>query len=136
MDSRAQIALIERGLNRSNPSTRLPPSRSPRPSRSAIRAGELPTGTLLGNEMDFAKSLGFSRPTMRRAMEYLVDHGLIVRRQGIGTRVVQPKVHAASRTDGSLFDDLSRGHREQKTKVLITRSSTHRLRGDGEGPRE
>jgi len=116
MDSRAQIALIERGLNRSTPVPLY--FQIAKALESAIEAGELPTGTLLGNEMDFAKSLGLSRPTMRRAMEYLVDQGLIVRRQGIGTRVVQPKVRRHLELT-SLFDDLSRGHREPKTKVLI-----------------
>ena len=58
----------------------------------AIRSGALATGTLFQNEVDLAASLGLSRPTMRRAMQHLVDKGLVVRRRGIGTRVVQPKL--------------------------------------------
>jgi GntR family transcriptional regulator len=116
MDSRAQIALIERGLDRSTPIPLY--FQIAKAIESAIEAGELPAGTLLGSEMDFAKSLGLSRPTMRRAMEYLVDQGLIVRRQGIGTRVVQPKVRRHLELT-SLFDDLSRSQRKPTTKVLI-----------------
>ena len=44
---------------------------------NAINSGELPTGTLLQNEVDLAQSLGLSRPTMRRAMQHLVDKGLV-----------------------------------------------------------
>src|ERR1700754_77717 len=58
----------------------------------AITSGELPTGTLLQNEVDLAQSLGLSRPTMRRAMQHLVDKGLVTRRRGSGPRVVQPKL--------------------------------------------
>ena len=58
----------------------------------AIDSGALPPGTLLLNEIALADALKLSRPTMRRAMQTLVDKGLVVRRRGIGTRVVQPKM--------------------------------------------
>ena len=58
----------------------------------AIGSGEIPPGTLFSNEIHLADQLGLSRPTMRRAMRHLVDKGLVVRRRGIGTRVVQPEV--------------------------------------------
>jgi GntR family transcriptional regulator len=115
MDSHEQIALIGRALNRSTPIPLY--FQIAKALASAIEGGELPAGTLLGNEMDFAKSLGLSRPTMRRAMEYLVDQGLIVRRQGVGTRVVQPQVRRHLELT-SLFDDLCRSRREPRTKVL------------------
>ena len=51
-----------------------------------IESGELPMGTRLENEIDLADQLGLSRPTMRRAIEYLVGRGLLVRKRGIGTR--------------------------------------------------
>jgi hypothetical protein len=41
----------------------------------SIATGELPQGTLLDNEIVMAERLGVSRPTMRRAMEQLVDQG-------------------------------------------------------------
>ncbi|MCW2756646.1 MAG: transcriptional regulator, partial [Nocardioidaceae bacterium] len=58
----------------------------------AITSGTVPPGTLLSNEIQLADEMGLSRPTMRRAMQHLVDKGLVVRRRGIGTRVVQPTV--------------------------------------------
>ena len=57
-----------------------------------IESGELPMGTRLENETDLAGKLGLSRPTMRRAIEYLVDRGLLVRKRGIGTQVVHAKI--------------------------------------------
>ena len=83
----------------------------------AIHSGAVPTGTLFQNEVDLAASLGLSRPTMRRAMQHLVDKGLVVRRRGIGTRVVQPKLHRPLQLT-SLNDDLSRAGRKPTTEVL------------------
>lgn len=83
----------------------------------AIRTGKIPTGTLFQNEVDLAGSLGLSRPTMRRAMQHLVDKGLVVRRRGIGTRVVQPKLRRPLELT-SLYDDLARAGRAPSTEVL------------------
>ena len=83
----------------------------------AIEKGALPQGSLLDNEIRLADRLGVSRPTMRRAMELLVDKGLIVRRRGIGTRVVQPKVRRPLELT-SLYDDLAGSGQEPRTTVL------------------
>lgn len=82
-----------------------------------IASGALPPGTLFENEIQLADQLGVSRPTMRRAMQHLVDNGLIVRRRGIGTRVVQPKVRRALELT-SLFDDLAGSGQVPVTQVL------------------
>src|SRR3712207_9491502 len=47
----------------------------------AIGSGEIPPGTLFPNEILLADQIGLSRPTMRRAMQHLVDKGLVVRRR-------------------------------------------------------
>jgi GntR family transcriptional regulator len=83
----------------------------------SIAAGDLPQGTLLDNEIVLAERLGISRPTMRRAMEQLVDQGLIVRRRGIGTRVVQPKVRRPLELT-SLHDDLASTGQQPSSTVL------------------
>jgi GntR family transcriptional regulator len=83
----------------------------------SIADGALPQGSLLDNEIVMAERLGISRPTMRRAMEQLVDQGLIVRRRGIGTRVVQPKVRRPLELT-SLHDDLSSSGQQPATAVL------------------
>ncbi len=82
-----------------------------------IESGELPTGTRLENEIDLADRLGLSRPTMRRAIEYLVDRGLLVRKRGVGTQVVHAKVRRQVELT-SLYDDLAKAHREPSTRVI------------------
>jgi GntR family transcriptional regulator len=84
---------------------------------NAIQSGALPTGTLLQNEVELAQSLGLSRPTMRRAMQHLVDKGMVTRRRGIGTRVVQPKLRRPLELT-SLYDDLNRAGKKPTTEVL------------------
>jgi GntR family transcriptional regulator len=83
----------------------------------AIESGEIPNGSHFDNEIQLAESLGLSRPTMRAAMQHLVDKGLIVRRRGIGTRVVQPKVRRPMELT-SLYDDLARSGQAPRTSVL------------------
>lgn len=83
----------------------------------AIVSGAIPNGSRFDNEIQLAERLGLSRPTMRRAMEHLVDKGLIVRRRGIGTRVVQPKVRRPLELT-SLYEDLARAGQRPHTRVL------------------
>lgn len=83
----------------------------------AISSGTVPPGTLFENEIALADTMGVSRPTMRRAMEHLVDLGLIVRRRGIGTRVVQPKVRRPLELT-SFYDDLASSGQKPTTEVL------------------
>ncbi len=83
----------------------------------AIEDGKLPPGSRLDNELQLADDLGLSRPTMRKAMEYLVDQGLLIRRRGVGTTVVQPKVRRPIQLS-SLFDDLQATGRRPSTSVL------------------
>jgi DNA-binding GntR family transcriptional regulator len=83
----------------------------------AIETGEIEAGSRLDNEIDLADRLGLSRPTMRRAIQYLVDRGYLVRRRGVGTQVVHPKVRRPLQLT-SLYDDLSSGGKHPTTKVL------------------
>jgi GntR family transcriptional regulator len=83
----------------------------------AIVSGTIPPGTLLENEIQLADRMGLSRPTMRRAMQHLVDKGLIVRRRGIGTRVLHPMVRRPIGLT-SLFEDLAASGQEPVTDVL------------------
>jgi DNA-binding GntR family transcriptional regulator len=81
-----------------------------------IESGELATGTRLENEIDLADQLGLSRPTMRRAIQYLVDRGLLVRKRGVGTQVVHAKVRRQVELT-SLYDDLAKASRAPYTRV-------------------
>jgi GntR family transcriptional regulator len=83
----------------------------------AIETGELPPGTRLDGELALADQLGVSRPTLRRAIEYLVDRGYLVRRRAVGTQVVHPKVRRPVELT-SLYDDLTASRKDPRTKVL------------------
>jgi GntR family transcriptional regulator len=50
-------------------------------------------GELLPNEQQLAKRLGISRGTVRAGIDKLVTQGLLERRRGIGTRVVNHRVN-------------------------------------------
>src|SRR6266508_3556608 len=77
-----------------------------------IESGEMPPGHQLENEISLADQLGLSRPTMRQAIQRLVDKGLLVRK-----RVAHPPVRRQVELS-SLYDDLERTHRQPRTEVL------------------
>jgi DNA-binding GntR family transcriptional regulator len=85
---------------------------------AAIERGDLEPGDRLENEIGLADRWGLSRPTMRRAIEELVDKGLLVRRRGIGTQVVHGRVKRKIELT-SLFDDLARSGQQPGTEVLV-----------------
>ena len=84
---------------------------------TAIRTGDIPSGARLENEIAIGHRLGLSRPTVRRAIQELVDKGLLVRRRGIGTQVVQGQVTRQVELT-SLYEDLQTAHHQPGTRVL------------------
>ncbi|MET9365238.1 GntR family transcriptional regulator [Streptomyces sp. NPDC006632] len=84
---------------------------------AAIEKGTLTPGSLLGNEIDLAQRLGLSRPTVRQAIQALVDKGLLVRRRGVGTQVVHSQVKRPLELS-SLYDDLEAAGQKPATTVL------------------
>lgn len=83
----------------------------------AITTGQLGPGAKLPNEISLADQFGLSRPTMRRAIQELVDKGLLVRKRGVGTQVVHGEVSRPVELT-SLFDDLSRDGAAPRTTLL------------------
>lgn len=84
---------------------------------NAITGGQLQPGDPFENEIAVAERLRLSRPTVRRAIQELVDQGLLVRRRGLGTTVANRKVHRKFELT-SLYDDLQREGRHPRTTVL------------------
>lgn len=84
---------------------------------TAIEQGLLAPGSLLGNELELAARLGLSRPTVRQAIQSLVDKGLMVRRRGVGTQVVHSRIKRPLELS-SLYDDLEAAGRRPATRVL------------------
>jgi DNA-binding GntR family transcriptional regulator len=95
--------------------------------KQAIEDGTLKPGERLDNELDLTERLGVSRPTVRQAVQRLVEQGLVIRRRGLGTVVVAPRI-LRSVALTSLYDDLSANHRHPATTVLAARE----IEADGE----
>ncbi|HEY1622980.1 MAG TPA: GntR family transcriptional regulator [Streptosporangiaceae bacterium] len=85
--------------------------------KQAITEGTLKPGERLDNELDLTERLGVSRPTVRQAVQRLVDQGLVVRRRGVGTVVVAPRILRAVALT-SLYDDLAASGRQPASTVL------------------
>jgi DNA-binding GntR family transcriptional regulator len=85
--------------------------------RAAIDSGRLRPGEHLENELQLCERLGVSRPTVRQAIERLVQDGLIQRQRGVGTVVVSRRINRPLALT-SLFDDLQAGGRQPQTLVL------------------
>ena len=72
-----------------------------------ITAGTLKPGDVLPSESEMCKSFDISRSTVRQAVSMLEDEGLVVRKQGRGTYVAQPKVHRKTQNLYSFTSEIS-----------------------------
>ncbi|THA33399.1 GntR family transcriptional regulator [Streptomyces sp. A1277] len=90
--------------------------------QNLIEAGELPPGTKLSNEIVMADEFGLSRPTMRQAMQHLVNKGLLARKRGVGTQVVTNRIRRQVEFT-SLYEDLERDGRRPTTQVLTVETA-------------
>jgi GntR family transcriptional regulator len=87
--------------------------------KEAIQSGALEPGQRLDNELELAERLGVSRPTVRQAIQRLAQQGLVVRRRGLGTVVVTPRIQRPLALS-SLSDDLEAAQRSPTTAMLST----------------
>jgi DNA-binding GntR family transcriptional regulator len=83
----------------------------------AIRDGRLNKGDYLQSELVLAETWQVSRLTLRRAIQELVGSGLLVRRKGVGTRIVNDEVPPPTRLS-SIWDELTEQGRSPRTTVL------------------
>lgn len=88
----------------------------------AIERGDLTPGQRLDNEITIARQLGLARPTVRQAIQHLVDKGFLVRRRGVGTQVVHGQIKRPMRLT-SLHDDLVRAGKHPTTRVRSLRDA-------------
>lgn len=85
--------------------------------RSAIEEELLKPGDRLENELELSEQFGVSRPTVRQAIQALVQKDLVVRRRGVGTIVANRRINRPVALT-SLFDDLAASGRKPSTRVI------------------
>ncbi|MDL4776529.1 MULTISPECIES: GntR family transcriptional regulator [Thermomonosporaceae] len=84
---------------------------------------ELGVGDALSSERRLAEELGVSRPTLRAAIDGLVNDGLLERRHGSGTYVAEPRI-AVPLTMTSFTEDMRRRGMRPDGRVLSFRTET------------
>ena len=79
-----------------------------------------PPGEQLPTEEAICQTYGLSRVTVRRAIQTLVDQGLLIRRQGKGTFIAPPRPHITYEIDRlGPFMDAFAASGEQVTAHLV-----------------
>jgi GntR family transcriptional regulator len=86
--------------------------------RRQIRVGDLKPGTAVPPESELTASFRVSRVTARRALDLLVEEGLIVRRQGKGTFVTSGKIQQDLHTLRGFAELMAERGDEQAMEVI------------------
>ncbi|MGY5956083.1 histidine utilization repressor [Kosakonia sp. BK9b] len=71
------------------------------------------------SEAELVAQFGFSRMTINRALRELTDEGLLVRLQGVGTFVAEPKGQSALFEIRSIADEIAARHHQHRCEVLL-----------------
>lgn len=85
--------------------------------RQKFLTGALPLGAPLPTEAQLQEAYGVSRSTVRKAIEELVQAGLIVKRHGVGTFVAEPEPASYACLSSFTAEALRQG-RSPGTEVL------------------
>jgi len=85
-----------------------------------IRSGRVPVGGVLPGELQLMDEYGASRHTIRDALRQLEDLGLVERRRGVGTRVLQRRPSRAYVHRVSSPSELMKYPRESRMQVSGT----------------
>lgn len=84
-----------------------------------IHSGTWPPHYRIPSEAELVEQLGFSRMTINRALRELTTDGLLIRMQGVGTFVAEPKGHAALFEIRNIAEEIAeRGH-HHSTQVVV-----------------
>lgn len=80
--------------------------------------GAIAAGERLPSEQALASQYGVTRVTVRRALEELAKRGLVARRHGVGTFVLDPVVQRPLNRLSGFSQDMNGGNRRLRAKVL------------------
>ncbi|MDA3253359.1 histidine utilization repressor [Pseudomonas aeruginosa] len=87
---------------------------------SQIQSGAWPPHHRVPSESELVSQLGFSRMTINRALRELTSDGLLVRMQGVGTFVAEPKGQSALFEVHNIADEIAaRGHRHRCQVITL-----------------
>lgn len=85
-----------------------------------IRSGEWQPNDRVPSEAELVQMLGFSRMTINRALRELTAEGLLVRLQGVGTFVAEPKRQSSLFEIQNIADEVqARNHRHRSDVMLL-----------------
>lgn len=85
-----------------------------------IQTGVWPPHFRIPSESELVEQLGFSRMTINRALRELTAEGLLIRMQGVGSFVAEPKGHAALFEIRNIADEIAeRGHHHHSKVVIL-----------------
>lgn len=85
-----------------------------------IETGSWPAHHRVPSESELVSQLGFSRMTINRALRELTAEGLLVRMQGVGTFVAQPKTRSALFDVNNIADEIAgRGHQHSCQVITL-----------------
>lgn len=91
--------------------------------RQLIFDGEMETGDALPSERRLTEITGASRVTVRKAIEQLIDEGLLLRRQGAGTYIAPRIEQSGDELTGFTADAESRG--ESPATIWLVRTTAN-----------
>ncbi|MGO3541323.1 MAG: histidine utilization repressor [Pseudomonas helleri] len=83
-----------------------------------IRSGDWLPNSKLPSESELLSLLGVSRMTINRALRELTIEGLLVRMQGVGTFVAEPKGHAALFEIHNIAEEISAHGHSHRCEVI------------------
>jgi GntR family transcriptional regulator len=86
--------------------------------RELIENGSWQPGTQIPSELELGQRFGVSRPTIRQALQALVNDGLLVRQRGKGTYVCYPKLEQPLTSVYSLTQLLTSKGITPQTRIL------------------
>src|SRR5215510_3828097 len=86
--------------------------------REQIKAGELKPGDQLPSERELSERSAISRMTVRQAISYLEQQGVLAVRQGVGTFVAEPKLVHDTLHLLSFTEEMMRGDGAVASQVL------------------